>query len=787
MNVDARARQRAAGLSTPRVLLLAAFFGAACVAPAFAQDLDRQLQALVAQAESASVARLYELGAEAADLAPERSPDRLRDAMMRIAGAGSPTDRVRVLGALTLRQLKDDATYGKDVLDLLQPVAASSDAGLRAVTMALLGEERAFNSRMLPDVRKLVMTNCQDELAPALVRIEASVALWQVGTSDERGVAKTTLEQFLQSSDRELRQRGALALAEINVEGGPAWTVLREMQNEPTDLGRRAQLYVRRAEQRREFEQMLARMVERNAAAPAGEKESEYGVLDELRARIHAQHIQGSEFTDKELIEYAAKGMLQGTDQHSAYFTSDEFQRFFFELNREYGGIGAFVNFDQDGDFSIVRPIYSGPAYKAGLKSGDKILEVDGWETAGHTTDEIITRLKGRPETPVVLKWFRAGLQEPQEISIVRQQIAVPAVNYAMIPGEIGYIELINFSSNISDELHTALVDLMKKGAKGIVLDVRNNTGGLLTQARDVVETFIPGDKLVVYTEGPSERRRSYNTRDRAICDLPLAVLTNRFSASASEITAGALQDHGRAVIIGTRSYGKGSVQNLLPLRSEPSEPYEDLNDDGIWEEGEPYTDRNKNGKYDVGAHIKLTVAKYYLPSGRCPHREYDKEGRIVDPHWGVRPDKELDLLENKPEDAWKNSVVIGLLKKNVFREYVHEHLPKNAELFRQLAEGDDGDPSRYPEFDAFYAKLETGLSKDDVRRWLRYEVRDQISDLRGAVYPGQRLLGDPQEDAQLQEAVRTLLGQVGKDIRDIPAYAKVLKIKFDEKQAAAK
>lgn len=760
--------------------------GGLFAAPASAQDLDKQLQPLIAQAETASLSRLFELAESAVDLLPEGNPDRLRDALVRTTGRGTANDRARVFGAATLRALGNDATYGKDILDLVTPVAAAKDELARTAAMALLGDERFFNTRLLPDVRKLVLAACQDDLAPPAVRIEAAIATWNVGTGDEKGIAKTTLEQFLQSSDRDLQQRGALALAELNVEGGPAWTVLREMQHEPTDLGRRARLLVRRAEMQREFEQSLARLVERSAGR-GGDSSGEYKVLDEIRMRIRGQHIQGSQFTDADLVEYAAKGMLMGVDPHSAYFTSDEFQRFFFELNREYGGIGAFVNFDQDGDFSIVRPIYSGPAYKAGLKSGDKILEIDGWETAGHTTDEIISRLKGRPESTVVIKWFRAGLQEPQELSIVRQQIAVPAVNYAMIPGDIGYVELINFSANIGEELTTALRDLMQKGAVGIVLDVRNNTGGLLTQAREVVEMFVPGEKLVVYTEGPSERRRSYSTRDRAFCDLPVAVLTNRFSASASEITAGALQDHGRATVIGTRSFGKGSVQNLVPLRVDPAEPFTDLNDDGIWEEGEPYTDGNKNGKYDVGAHMKLTVAKYYLPSGRCPHREFDKEGRIVDPHWGVRPDLQVELLENKPEDAWKNAVIVALLKKNAFREYVKKHLPGNEALFRQLAEGDGGDPSRYPEFEAFYASLNTGLAKDDVRRWLRYEVRDQISDLRGAVYPGQRLLGDPQEDAQLQAAVRTLLGKVGKDIREVAAYANVLKIDAGIDAATAK
>ncbi len=794
MNESARARRPAASLLASHLRAAAVWLAvAACAGTAVAQDLDRQLQALASEAESAPIARLFELGDQAGELVPDNNPDRFRDAILRVAGRGAVSDRARLFAALSLRQARPDATYGKDLLTLLEPVAASTDDGLRAAALATLGDERLFNARLLPDVRKVVLRSCKDDLVAPTVRIEAAIALWQVGSAEERALAKTTLEEFLQSSDRELRQRGALALAALNIEGGPAWTVLREMQHEPTDLGRRARLYLQREEERRQFEQMVAKLVERNAgagaAADTGDK-ALYRVLDELRIRIRGQHIQGSSFTDDDLIEFAAKGMLAGTDPHSTYFTSDEFKKFFFELNREYGGIGAFVNFDQDGDFSIVRPIYSGPAYKAGLKSGDKILEVDGWETAGHTTDEIIARLKGRPETPVVLKWFRAGLQEPQELTIVRQQIAVPAVNWTMVPGEIGYIELINFSSNISDELHTALADLTQKGAKGIVLDVRNNTGGLLSQARDVVETFVAGKKLVVYTEGPSEERKNYFTRDRAAIDLPVAVLTNHFSASASEITAGALQDHGRAVVIGERTYGKGSVQNLLPLRTDPAEPFDDLNDDGIWQEGEPYTDRNRNDKYDVGSHIKLTVAKYYLPSGRCPHREFDKEGRIVDPHWGVRPDKVVELLENKPEDAWKNSAIVALLKKNAFREYVQRELPKNPDLFRQLAEGDDGDPQRYPGFDAFYAGLDTRLSKDDIRRWVRFEVRDQISDLRGAVYPGQRALGDPQEDAQLQEAVRTLLAEAGRDIRTIDAYKNVLKIKFDEgknDKAAAK
>lgn len=771
-------------LSAPYALLLTLLAIGISATTTSAQELRSQVTAVLAQADSAEASEIYPLADQLADVAPDRNLDGFVTAIMATAGK-SDSHRQRLCAALALTQIKEDDVFGKYLLPLLEPVAKEGKEFERSAAMTVLGEERLFNLRLLPDVRKLVAATCEDELVPPRVRIEASLALWKIGSNGQRGIAKNVLEQFLQSSDRDLQQRGALALAEINTEGGQAWQVLREIRDQPTDAGRRARLFLEREEQRREFEAALSAMLKRKG--PAATTSDDYAVLDELRHRIRIQHTRGSDITDEELVEFAAKGMLQGLDPHSVFFTSQEFQRFYFDLNREYGGIGAFVNFDQDGDFSIVRPIYSGPAYEAGLRSGDKILEVDGWETGGHTTEEIIKRLKGRPESEVALKFFRPGFQEAQDITVTRRQISVPAVNWTMVPGDIGYIELINFSANISDELQIALQDLNRKGAKGIVLDVRNNTGGFLTQARDVVEQFIDGKELVVFTKGPNEPRRSYSTSDRRrkVCDLPLAVLTNRLSASASEITAGAIQDLKRGKVIGKRSFGKGSVQNLFPLNTSPQEVFDDLNGDRAWQEGEPYQDRNSNGKYDPGAHMKLTVAKYYLPSGRCPHREFDKEGRIVDPNWGVRPDIELELLENKPEDAWKNSAVFAILKNGSFREYVKKQIQKNEALFREIAEGDDGDTSRYPEFDEFYTGLDTKLSKDDVRRWLRYEVRDQISDLRGAVYPGQRALGDAQEDAQLQEAVRVLMKARGEDIRTVAAYKNVLKISFDDKKTA--
>ena len=769
-------------LPSARLLLGLSLF--ALGAPAMAQDLAGKVATILTQADAAPLERAFEFGLQLLDASDDERTDPIRDAI--VAGAKNVGDNGRIAAAVGLQGLKADSTYGKDILEILQPVAATQKPLARAAAMALLGEERFFNTRILPDVRKLLEDNCKDELVPAAVRIEAAVGLWNVGASAQRATAKTALEQFLRSTDRELRIRGALALAELNVAAGEALTILRDIQGEPNDLGRRARLYLKREEERREFSASLSKLVEQRNRPDQVDQNDEYRVLTEIRERIKANHVNGTEVKDAELVEFAAKGMLQGLDPHSVYFTSDEFRKFFFDLHPEYGGIGAFVNFDQDNDFSIVRPIYSGPAYRAGLRSGDKILEVDGWETAGHTSEEIIQRLKGRPDTPVALKIFRPGWQEAETMTITRKQIHVPSVNHTMLPGDIGYIELVTFGSTTAAELETAVRACMEKGAVGIALDVRNNTGGFLAQAREVVEKFVEGKKLVVYTEGPNEPRKSYNTRDKAICSLPLAVLTNNLSASASEITAGALQDLGRAVVVGQRTFGKGTVQNMMALRSDPGEGFEDLNNDGSWQEGETYEDTNKNGKFDVGAHIKLTVAKYFLPSGRCTHREFDKNGKIVDPSWGVTPEFEIELLDQKPEDAWKNSAVFALLKKGVFRDYVKKHFDANKDLFTKLAEGDEGKTDAYPDFDAFYTSLETQLTKDDVRKWIRYEVRDRVSDVRGATYPGQRALGDPQEDAQLQEAVRQILKKAGKDIREIDAYKGVLKISFEEKKTAS-
>jgi C-terminal peptidase prc len=750
-------------------LLIAPLLAPAALAQ---EGLDARVAGLLQRAEGIELDRIWEVSHEISGL------DAQDDALARAltSSAGKAGDRGRLVAGRALIDLSDGTSLGKDILATLQPVAASNDEAARAAAMGLLGTRGVFTRNVLTEAQDLLEKNTTSELAPPRVRIEAAKSLWTIGTDKQRSAARETLTKFLASTDRNLKIQGALALAEINTDSsGPGWEVLREIQDEPTPEGRLARSYLRFDAELRRAEHMLQRNL---ANAKPGEPDPRgYQKLEEVIARIQAQHIQGDKIDRDFLIDNACRGMLHALDRHSSYFTSDEFKRFFFDLNREYGGIGAFVNFDRDDVFSIIRPIYSGPAYRAGLRSGDKLLEVDGWETAGHTSEEIIARLKGHPGTPVTVKMFRPGMEKPEDVVITREEIQVPSVNAEVLPGNIGYVELLTFGANTADELRAALTGLRDRGVEGLILDVRNNTGGYLVAAADVVDTLVAGRKRVVYTKSRNGVEEEYSTHDRAVMpDTPMVVLVNGYSASASEIVAGALQDLGRAVVVGTRSFGKGSVQSLIPVQSEPGEPFVDENGNGMRDDWEKYDDTNGNDEYDVGPRIKLTMARYYLPSGRTPNKEFDAEGKIVDPDWGIVPDQEVEMREFTPEDAWKTEPLRDLLKRNVFRDYVKAHIDAHKELLTQLAEGDGGDWTRYPDFEEFYTSLDTKLPRDDIRRWVRFAVRDAVADLRGQAFAGTQALGDPQEDVQLQEALRTLFGKLGRDIRDIAEYRDVLR-----------
>ncbi|MEM7515387.1 MAG: S41 family peptidase, partial [Planctomycetota bacterium] len=305
-------------------------------------------------------------------------------------------------------------------------------------------------------------------------------------------------------------------------------------------------------------------------------------------------------------------------------------------------------------------------------------------------------------------------------------------------------------------------------GAEAIVLDLRRNLGGLLREARNVCDLFLPEDKLVTYTESRIEETEKWFTKTEPLVpmDMPVVVLIDRFSASASEIVSGALQDHGRATIIGQRSFGKGSVQQLLLMPGERDDRYRDENGNGQFDPWEKIVkDWNGNEKFDYAPRVRMTISRYMLPSGRSIHRELDREGNIESPG-GVEPD--IDVNPRRWEQ-WKLEEMVRINKTRDIRRWADSVWADNKDELVALALSDEHDWSRYPEFEGLYAGLETNLSKKDVRYLMRLEIRRRAQDERGSAFPA----GDYQEDPMMQAGIRQLLEDLGKSYYDVDAFAK--------------
>ena len=319
-----------------------------------------------------------------------------------------------------------------------------------------------------------------------------------------------------------------------------------------------------------------------------------------------------------ELIETGINAMLESLDPYTTYIPESEMDDFNFMTTGEYAGIGALIT--RRDDYVFVSQPYEGfPADEAGLKAGDKILSIDGEDMKGKKTEDVSNKLKGPANTEVNVTVERYGAEKPVEVTITRKNIQInPVPYYGMVGDKTGIIILSNFTRNCSREVEKALVDLEKnQGAEKIILDLRGNPGGLLDEAVKLANLFLPRGSEVVSTKGKIEQWDKVYRASKAPVDtvIPLAVLVNRGSASASEIVAGSLQDHDRAVIVGTRSFGKGLVQTTRNL---------------------PYS-----------AKLKVTTAKYYIPSGRCI-QALDYSHRNEDGSVGYVPDSLITEFETE-------------------------------------------------------------------------------------------------------------------------------------------
>ena len=364
------------------------------------------------------------------------------------------------------------------------------------------------------------------------------------------------------------------------------------------------------------------------------------------------------------IMRASVDAMLEELDPYTIYIPEEENEDLQMMLSKTYGGIGAIIHKRPEGNVVINEPYYGSPAYKNGLVSGDEILAIDGVTTIGLQAKESSDKMKGKPGTQVTFKVWKVHSKDTVDVTITRERIHFPDIEYAgMVNDTTGYILQSGFTENVSGELREKFLALRNQGMKQLVLDLRGNGGGLMSEAIEIVSLFVPKGSLVVSAKGNTEdSRREYRTSKEPLdTQIPIIVLIDSGSASSSEIVTGALQDLDRATVMGKRSYGKGLVQSIRPL---------------------PY-----NGQ------MKITTAKYYTPSGRCvqaidyAHRNEDgsvghipdsltrefrtASGRIVRDGGGITPDVEI---ESPSYSRLVYSLVLGGVLDQYVLDFVRKH-----------------------------------------------------------------------------------------------------------------
>ncbi len=351
--------------------------------------------------------------------------------------------------------------------------------------------------------------------------------------------------------------------------------------------------------------------------------------------RVRADYVEPVE--DDKLIESAINGMLTSLDPHSGYLNAKSFKEMQVQTKGEFGGLGIEVTME-NGLVKVVSPIDDTPAFHAGVKAGDYISQIDGEQVMGLTLSDAVDKMRGRVGTKIKLTVLREGLQEPLDLEITRDLIKIKSVR-ARAEDDVAYLRITSFSENTFESMEREL-EAQKKAIgpkiKGIVLDMRNNPGGLLDQAIAVSDAFLDRGEIVSTRERDPMNTKRYSARNGDIADgLPIVVLINEGSASASEIVAGALKDHKRAVILGTKSFGKGSVQTVIPLK-------------------------------DHGA-MRLTTARYYTPSG------VSIQAKGIEPDILVEPAK-VELLSD--EKTRSESTLRGHLTNDQAKEDAIKNAP---------------------------------------------------------------------------------------------------------------
>ena len=406
------------------------------------------------------------------------------------------------------------------------------------------------------------------------------------------------------------------------------------------------------------------------AAVLLGRVQAESDFFSEIKLIIQVYQIIKSEYIEKvepsRLIEGAIRGMVKVlNDPYSRWLNTEEWEEWNVEREGKFGGLGMVVGL-RDGFITIIDPLEDTPASRAGLQPGDRIIKINGESTRGISLDEAVNKIRGEVGTQVTITIEREGVTEPLEYTLTRTLIRLPNIDKRVLEDNIGYLKIMGFTDeHTSKQVKDALLFLKKMGIRSLILDLRDNPGGLLSQAVEVADEFLSSGTIVSIKGRDVEKNEIYSAKPGGEgIDFPLVVLINRGSASGSEIVAGAIKDHKRGILLGTPTFGKGTVQNAIPLE----------NRGALW----------------------LTTARYYTPSGICIEGEGIKPNLEVKPFTPTPEQKEImnkvrtsplvkDFLDLKPQ--WEKEDLNPLLK-----ELEKENLKIDENLLKRILREKDAD-----------------------------------------------------------------------------------------------
>jgi len=437
-------------------------------------------------------------------------------------------------------------------------------------------------------------------------------------------------------------------------------------------------------------------------------------LFNEVLTLVREDYVEKVDF--EKLIEGSIRGMLDTLDPHTTYLSKKQHDDLMVSTQGSFGGLGIEIDVRNEW-LTVIAPIEGTPAHRMGIRGGDQIIAIEGVSTRGITITDAVSKLRGPKGTQVTITLRRTGEEEPHDYTIERDIIEIKSVPFAtMIDGEIGYVRIAQFSQNTAKELREALRGLEGEGMGKLIIDLRRNTGGLLTQAIEVSEQFLGPNEKIVSTRGRrKQQNREYSAGSRAKgSDYPLIVLVDHASASASEIVAGCVQDLDRGIVVGTTSFGKGTVQSVLRLPG--------------------------------GGALKITTAKYYTPSGRCINMDqelndesailrdenalpdsgtayYTEGGRVVMGGGGIRPDIYVEPDSIPP-------IVSRVARAGFIFEYAVQYVAENENIPENFGDNlglMDGFEDFLVEKDFEFEEVEFAEGEDFMRIMLRSEIARKV------------------------------------------------------------